>query len=139
MGTIGGAGVIIRGPDGHKKIPDNKISYAHRRRLECKTHYEGPLDPKNLLDEKVRIKKIESKWIILNHFCWFKKAREFLKPNIPIEVPLYSKIELKSHFEYYRERNWIQNPEALTDDGLEEIIFLCGYNPEQFMNVCKPI
>ena len=58
VGTVGGAGVIIRGPEGHKKIHDNTISYAHRRRQEFKSQYEGPLNPNNLLDKQVRIKKL---------------------------------------------------------------------------------
>ena len=62
-----------------------------------------------------------------------------MEPFVPVEVPSYSKKELLNHYEYYRDRNWIQNDEALTEEGLEELIFLSSYNPEQFKRVIKPI
>ncbi len=67
------------------------------------------------------------------------KGFNFMEPFLPIEVPTYSRKELLNHYEYYRDRNWIQNDEALTEEGLEEIIFLCGHNPEQFKRVIKPL
>ena len=56
---------------------------------------------------------------------------------MPIEVPSYSDEEITNHFEYYKERNWIQNPEARTSQGQEEIIFLSGKNPTEFARVCQ--
>jgi small subunit ribosomal protein S29 len=62
-----------------------------------------------------------------------------LEPFIPIQVPSYSDKELISQYEYFKERNWLQNPEALTEQGREELVFLSGKNPFEFMRVCKSI
>jgi hypothetical protein len=58
---------------------------------------------------------------------------------VPIEVPIYNDKEILNHFEYYKERNWITNPNARTDDGREELIFLSGKNPAEFQRVCEAI
>ena len=58
---------------------------------------------------------------------------------MPVEVPSYSREEITNHFEYYKNRNWIQNNEAATEEGLEELIFLSGCNPEQFKRVVNPL
>ena len=62
-----------------------------------------------------------------------------MEPFVPIEVPSYTNTELMNHFEYYKEKNWIQNPEARTDSGRDEVTFLSGKNPTQFMRVCQTI
>ena len=56
---------------------------------------------------------------------------------MPIEVPSYSDEEIKNHFEYYKERNWIKNPEARSSQEQKETIFLSGNNPTEFTRVCQ--
>ena len=58
---------------------------------------------------------------------------------MPVEVPAYSDKEFEAHYDYYRELNWLQNPESQTTEGREEIKFLCGKNPYEFMRVCQII
>lgn len=58
---------------------------------------------------------------------------------MPIEVPAYSITEIHNHYDYYKELNWIQNAEARTDTGREEIMFLSGRNPAEFMRVCRTL
>ena len=60
-----------------------------------------------------------------------------MEPFVPIEVPAYSDDEISNHLEYYKDRNWIQNSAAKTSEGKEEIIFLSGKNPAQFVRVCR--
>lgn len=62
-----------------------------------------------------------------------------MEPFIPIEVRSYTDKELMNHYEYFKDRNWLQNPESLTDQGREELIFLSGKNPYEFMRVCQSI
>lgn len=62
-----------------------------------------------------------------------------LEPFVPVEIPSYSDFEISNHYEYYRDRNWLQNQDALTDNGKEELKFLSGKNPKEFMRVCQTI
>ncbi len=62
-----------------------------------------------------------------------------MEPFIPIEIPSYSDKELMNQYEYFKDRNWLQNPESLTDQGREELVFLSGKNPFEFMRVCQSI
>ena len=62
-----------------------------------------------------------------------------MEPFIPIEVPSYSDDEISNHLEYYKDRNWIQNSAAKTNEGKQEIIFLSGKNPAQFSRVCETL
>ena len=117
-GTIGHEGVVIQGPNRKKKHYDTTIPHAQRRRKECTLHYEGPLTPAALLK---------------------KEGFYYLEPFIPIEVPNYTNDELRNHFDYYKEKNWIQNEEAMTESGRDEITFMSGSNPAQFMRVCQAI
>ena len=48
-------------------------------------------------------------------------------------------MELINHYEYYKDRNWLQSEDALTDDGRDEIKFLSGNNPREFMRVCQTL
>lgn len=116
VGIVNAAGEIIPGPNRKKKHYDNSIDVAHRRRVPSKVHYEGPLTPK----------------------CLLKREGFYdLEPFIPVEVQKYSNEELTNHFEYYKDRQWIQNPLAREDEGREEIAFLSGRNPLEFMRVCR--
>jgi small subunit ribosomal protein S29 len=68
-----------------------------------------------------------------------KKGFYYLEPFVPIEIPSYSDEEISNHLEYYKDRNWIQNPDAKTNEGKEEIIFLSGKNPTEFNRVCQAL
>ena len=54
-------------------------------------------------------------------------------------MPPYSDDEISNHLEYYKDRNWIQNPAAKTNEGKEELVFLSGKNPAQFVRVCQTL
>ena len=54
VGSICDVGVIIPGPNKHKKFYDTSIPIAKRRRVKCTLHYEGPLTPLALLKKQVR-------------------------------------------------------------------------------------
>ena len=56
-----------------------------------------------------------------------------------IEVSKYSNKEASNCFEYYKDRNWIQNRLAREDEGKEEFKFLSGRNPAELMRVCSSI
>ena len=60
-----------------------------------------------------------------------------MEPFVPIEVPSYSNEEILNYFEYYKEKNWLQSPEAKSDEGKEELFFLSAKNPSQFQRVCQ--
>jgi hypothetical protein len=52
-------------------------------------------------------------------------------------VDLYSDKEVLNYHEYYKYKDWLQNEQATTDEGREELIFLSGKNPAQFNRVCQ--
>ena len=60
-----------------------------------------------------------------------------MEPFVPVEVPSYTEEELTNHFEYYKDRNWLQNPDAKTNEGKQEIMFLSGNNPTEFARICQ--
>ena len=51
-------------------------------------------------------------------------------------MPIYSDEEIGNHYEYYKDRNWLQNETAKLETGKDELIFLSGRNPSQFRRVC---
>lgn len=118
VGSISSLGVIIPAPNRRTKHYDTSINITNRRRVQCELHYEGPLTPLSLL-------KTEGFY--------------YLQPFIPVEVPSYSEEEILSNYEYFKNRNWLQNPEALTEEGKEELVFLSGKNPYEFMRVCRSV
>ncbi|XP_018567676.1 28S ribosomal protein S29, mitochondrial [Anoplophora glabripennis] len=58
-----------------------------------------------------------------------------LDPFVPISVPNYSKKELLSCLDYYRERKWVRPFEGQD----EELSFVSGNNPYKLMNICAPL
>ncbi|RNA01030.1 28S ribosomal mitochondrial [Brachionus plicatilis] len=118
VGTICSRGVIIPAPNRRTKFYDVTIPIANRRRAEHTLEYEGPLTPAHLLK---------------------KEGFYHLEPFVPIEIPAYSDLEILNHYEYYKDRNWLQNEDALTDSGKEELKFLSGKNPREFMRICRAI
>ncbi|KAK3098248.1 hypothetical protein FSP39_017605 [Pinctada imbricata] len=68
-----------------------------------------------------------------------KEGFELLDPFIPVLVPNYSDKEIFSALNYYEEQLWIQNPEAKTDKGRQEIVFLSGHNPKYLMKIIDPL
>ena len=118
MGSIGSLGVIIPSPNRKKKHIDTSIDESNRRRVRCTLHYDGPTTPEALLN---------------------LKAKRALGKCDFVEVNNYSKDEINNYLNYYIDRNWLQNPQALTDSGKDELIFLSGSNPLQLKRVCQPI
>lgn len=61
---------------------------------------------------------------------------EHLDPFIPIRVDNYNDVEYSNCYEYYLNRKWIN----LESSGLkEELDFIAGRNPYQFMEICAPL
>ena len=56
----------------------------------------------------------------------------FLEPFLPIEITPYSKSELDTMIDFYADKHYI-NEVALTPAGRNEIHFLTGRNPNDFM------
>lgn len=53
-----------------------------------------------------------------------------------MEVGKYSDKEFSSCLDYYEDRDWIQRPEARTEQGRDEIRFLSASNPFQVYEFC---
>lgn len=64
-----------------------------------------------------------------------KEGFEHIDPFIPIYVPSYSKKELTSVLDYFRERRWIQLKETYD----EELGLISYNNPYQLMLTCAPL
>ncbi|XP_057666720.1 28S ribosomal protein S29, mitochondrial [Diorhabda carinulata] len=64
-----------------------------------------------------------------------KDGFEHMDPFVPILVPDYSKKELTSCMDYYRERKWVNDYPGLD----EEVEFISGSNPYRLMKVCAPL
>lgn len=64
-----------------------------------------------------------------------KDGFEHMDPFIPIEVPEFSRKELTSFMDYYRERKWVR-PFPGQDD---ELYFLSGGNPFKLLHLCNPL
>ncbi|XP_028138289.2 28S ribosomal protein S29, mitochondrial [Diabrotica virgifera virgifera] len=64
-----------------------------------------------------------------------KDGFEHLDPFIPVHVADYSKKELTSCMDYYRERKWVKDYPGLD----EEVQFVSGSNPYRLMKVCAPL
>ena len=137
VGTVSATGVVIPRPKNiNRRVYDATVFVAQRRRIPSTLHYEGKLTPTHLLKKEVLNNFICSCKLFI-HF--FLKGFYALEPFVTVEVPQYTKKEASNCFEYYKDRNWIQNPLAREDDGREEFIFLSGCNPAEFMRVCAPI
>lgn len=68
-----------------------------------------------------------SLWPIL----FFQQGFQDFDPFIPVKVDHYTDKEFYSCLSYYLDRNWLQRPEAKTDEGWEEIKFLSAMNPHE--------
>ena len=121
---------------------------ARRRRVASDLHYEGPTNPKALLNEKVSsiIWFIWScnlnqagQYFICSSGFFYLKANALLGSYKPVRVDIFSEQEINNYIDYYIEKNWLQTPHARTDEGREEIKFLSGSNPAQFRRVCESL
>lgn len=68
-----------------------------------------------------------------------KEGFEVLDPFIPVLVDNYTDKEFESNVDYYEDTMWIQNKEALTEEGRAQLKFLSGKNPHYLMKLCDPL
>ncbi|XP_042202098.1 28S ribosomal protein S29, mitochondrial isoform X2 [Callorhinchus milii] len=73
----------------------------------------------------------------LPHDLLRKEGFDTLDPFVPIEVGDYNEKEFESCYQYYVERKWIQHEKAHTEEGKQELLFLCNYNPGMMDRVCS--
>lgn len=52
-----------------------------------------------------------------------------------MKVDKYNEKEMESCLDYYIDRQWIQRPQAKTEEGRTEIKFLSGFNPLDTYNI----
>lgn len=64
-----------------------------------------------------------------------KEGFDHIDPFIPVHVPEYSKKEVSSVMDYFRERRWIQT----SPEYDEEIAMISYYNPYRLMLTCGPL
>ncbi|KAI1727681.1 mitochondrial ribosomal death-associated protein 3 domain-containing protein [Ditylenchus destructor] len=64
------------------------------------------------------------------------KGIDAIDPFIPIETKLYNEKELTTIYEYYKEKNWLQNPKAITEEGRIQMMYLSAFNPYYFERMC---
>ncbi|KAK2705044.1 hypothetical protein QYM36_017175 [Artemia franciscana] len=64
-----------------------------------------------------------------------KEGWECLDPFYPVEVSNYTEKEFLSTLDYLKEKNWIQHPQALTEEGRDQLAFLSGFNPLQLQYI----
>ncbi|XP_070541970.1 small ribosomal subunit protein mS29-like [Ptychodera flava] len=65
-----------------------------------------------------------------------KEGFELMDPFIPVHVDKYSEKEIESCLDYYSDRQWLQHPQAQTEDGRKELKFLSYYNPAELDRIC---
>ncbi|OAF65599.1 28S ribosomal protein S29, mitochondrial [Intoshia linei] len=64
-----------------------------------------------------------------------KKMFYRFEPHIPIKVDDYSPYEFQNCLQYYHDVKYLQNNEALTEEGMNEIKFLSTNNPRDIYRV----
>jgi small subunit ribosomal protein S29 len=52
-----------------------------------------------------------------------------LEPFVPIQVEKYTETEFDNQYEYYLDRNWIQNCAGREEELRKEILFYTARNP----------
>uniref|UniRef100_UPI00398E9CE3 small ribosomal subunit protein mS29 n=1 Tax=Pristiophorus japonicus TaxID=55135 RepID=UPI00398E9CE3 len=72
----------------------------------------------------------------LPHELLRKEGFDAMDPFVPVQVTNYSHKEFESCYQYYIDRKWIQHEKALTEEGKQELIFLCNRNPGTFDRIC---
>ncbi|XP_041373276.1 28S ribosomal protein S29, mitochondrial-like [Gigantopelta aegis] len=70
------------------------------------------------------------------HYLLGKEGFEWMDPFVPIHVPYYTEKEAYSCLEYYLHMKWIQTPEARSEQGKKELLFLSNNNPYKLFRVC---
>ncbi|XP_067831964.1 28S ribosomal protein S29, mitochondrial isoform X2 [Heptranchias perlo] len=75
----------------------------------------------------------------LPHELLRKEGFDAMDPFVPIQVMNYSQKEFESCYQYYIDRKWIQHEKACTEEGKQEIIFLCNYNPGTLDRICSSL
>lgn len=61
----------------------------------------------------------------------FFQGIEALEPFVPIQVQKYTETEFENQYQYYLDRNWIQNQRGREEDGRKEILFYTARNPSE--------
>ncbi|XP_060937176.1 28S ribosomal protein S29, mitochondrial [Limanda limanda] len=62
-----------------------------------------------------------------------------MDPFIPVSVPNYSEKEFESCYLYYMDRNWLQHPQSLTEEGKKELVFMTNRNPTMMERLCSSL
>uniref|UniRef100_A0A914C6E3 Small ribosomal subunit protein mS29 n=1 Tax=Acrobeloides nanus TaxID=290746 RepID=A0A914C6E3_9BILA len=71
------------------------------------------------------------------HELFGEKGIADLDPFIPIETKNYTEDEFEQIYEYYKEKHWLANPKALTEEGKIQLKYLSVYNPFEFERLCS--
>ncbi|XP_022105860.1 28S ribosomal protein S29, mitochondrial-like [Acanthaster planci] len=68
-----------------------------------------------------------------------KEGFEAMDPFVPVFVDNYTDKEFESCVALYKEKKWIQNEAAFTNDGMLQLRFLTEKNPAALCRVCAPL
>ncbi|VDM43351.1 unnamed protein product [Toxocara canis] len=61
---------------------------------------------------------------------------EAIEPFVPIQTGLYSKDEMNSLYDYYKEKRWITTELGRSERGRKELMFLSAFNPYMYERLC---
>ncbi|XP_038073259.1 28S ribosomal protein S29, mitochondrial-like [Patiria miniata] len=68
-----------------------------------------------------------------------KEGFEMMDPFVPIYVDNYTDKEFESCIAFYKEKRWLQNESAYSEDGKSQLRFLTEKNPGSLCRVCASL